>query len=79
VCTKDPCWSVGTIHDRRELPGVSIAGPGIGRGVTPAASNHKSFCFVLSQACLPLIKVIEKNIHPHYQIDARSKCFQCFN
>ena len=30
---KDPCWSVGTIYDSRELPGVSIAGPGIGRGV----------------------------------------------
>jgi hypothetical protein len=34
VRTKDPCWSVGTIYDPRELPGVSIIGPGIGRGVT---------------------------------------------
>jgi hypothetical protein len=34
VCTKDSCWSVGTIYDPRELPGVSIASPGIGRGVT---------------------------------------------
>jgi hypothetical protein len=34
VRTKDPCWSVGTIYDLRELPGVSIVGPGIGRGVT---------------------------------------------
>jgi hypothetical protein len=34
VHTKDPCWSVGTIYDPRELPGVSTAGPGIGRGVT---------------------------------------------
>jgi hypothetical protein len=25
---------VGTIYDPRELPGVSTAGPGIGRGVT---------------------------------------------
>jgi hypothetical protein len=32
--TKDPCWSVGTIYDPRELPGVSTAGPRIGRGVT---------------------------------------------
>ena len=32
--TKDSCWSVGTIYDLRELPGVSTAGPGIGRGVT---------------------------------------------
>jgi hypothetical protein len=34
VCTKDPGWSVGTIYDTRELPGVSTAGPRIGRGVT---------------------------------------------
>jgi hypothetical protein len=34
VCTKDECWSVGTIYDPRELPGVSTTGPGIGRGVT---------------------------------------------
>jgi hypothetical protein len=34
VCTKDLCWSVGTIYDPRELLGVSTADPGIGRGVT---------------------------------------------
>jgi hypothetical protein len=34
VRTKDPCWSVGTIYDPSELPGVSTVGPGIGRGVT---------------------------------------------
>jgi hypothetical protein len=34
VCTKDSCWSVGTIYDSRELPGVSTAVSGIGRGVT---------------------------------------------
>jgi hypothetical protein len=34
VCTKDPCWSVGTIYDPRELLGVSTAGPGIRWGVT---------------------------------------------
>jgi hypothetical protein len=34
MCTKDSCWSMGTIYDARELPGVSTAGPGIGRGVT---------------------------------------------
>jgi hypothetical protein len=33
VRTKDLCWSVGTIYDPRELLGVSIIGPGIGRGV----------------------------------------------
>jgi hypothetical protein len=34
VRTKDSCWSVRTIYDPRELPGVSTAGPGIGWGVT---------------------------------------------
>jgi hypothetical protein len=34
VRTKDSCWSVGTIYDPRELPGVSTAGPGFGQGVT---------------------------------------------
>jgi hypothetical protein len=34
VCTKDLYWSVGTIYDPRELPEVSTAGLGIGRGVT---------------------------------------------
>jgi hypothetical protein len=34
VRIKDSCWSVGTIYDPSELPGVSTAGPGIGRGVT---------------------------------------------
>ena len=29
VRTKDSCWSVGTIYDPRELPGVSIVGPGV--------------------------------------------------
>jgi hypothetical protein len=33
VCTKDPFWSVGTIYDPREMPGVSIADVGIGWGV----------------------------------------------
>jgi hypothetical protein len=34
VHTKDLCWSVGTIYDPRELPGVSTTGTGIGWGVT---------------------------------------------
>jgi hypothetical protein len=34
VCTKDPCWSVETIYDLRDMPGVSTAGLGIGWGVT---------------------------------------------
>jgi hypothetical protein len=29
VCTKDPCWSVGTIYYPRELLGISTAGPGL--------------------------------------------------
>jgi hypothetical protein len=31
VHTKDSCWSVGTIYDCRELPGVSTTGPGVDR------------------------------------------------
>jgi hypothetical protein len=31
VRTKDLCWSVGTIYDPRELPGLSTASLGIGR------------------------------------------------
>jgi hypothetical protein len=34
VRTKNSSWSVGTIYDPRVQPGVSIVGPGIGRGVT---------------------------------------------
>jgi hypothetical protein len=44
VCTKDSCWSVGTIYDSRELPGVSTAGPGIERGVTSGIrANPRGF------------------------------------
>jgi hypothetical protein len=44
VCTKDPCWSVGTIYDTRELLGVSTTGPGIERGVTSGIrSNPRGF------------------------------------
>jgi hypothetical protein len=39
VCTKDSCWSVGTIYDPRELPVVSIVGPGIGQGITLARAT----------------------------------------
>jgi hypothetical protein len=34
VHTEDPCWSVGTIYDPRDLPLVSTVGLGIGHGVT---------------------------------------------
>jgi hypothetical protein len=34
VRIKDSCWSMGTIYDSIELPGVSTAGTGIGRDVT---------------------------------------------
>jgi hypothetical protein len=40
VHTKDPCWSMGTIYDPRELSGVSIVGPGIGWGVTVVESLY---------------------------------------
>jgi hypothetical protein len=47
VRTKDPCWSVGTIYDPSELPGVSTAGPGIGRDVTSGMrANPRGFTCV---------------------------------
>jgi hypothetical protein len=47
VRTKDSCWSVGTIYDPREPPGVSIAGPGIGQCVTSGIrADHRDFTSV---------------------------------
>jgi hypothetical protein len=44
VHTKDPCWSVGTIYDLRELLGVSTAGLGIERGLASGIrSNPRGF------------------------------------
>jgi hypothetical protein len=44
VRTKDLCWSVGTIYDPSEVPEVSTAGPGIGRGVTSGIrANPRGF------------------------------------
>jgi hypothetical protein len=39
VRIKDLCWSVGTIYDSRELPGVSIGGPGVD-GVLHLSTLH---------------------------------------
>jgi hypothetical protein len=47
VCTKDPCWFVGTIYDPRELPGVGTTGPGIGRGVTTKMDHHSYFQVII--------------------------------
>jgi hypothetical protein len=44
VRTIDSCWSIGTIYDPRELPGVSTAGPVIGRGVTDCTKGNQVFC-----------------------------------
>jgi hypothetical protein len=61
VCTKDPCWSVGTIYDPSELPGVSTACPGIGRGWTgcynelaSASKLHHLVWAIESPSSLPL-------------------------
>jgi hypothetical protein len=59
VCTKNSCWSVGTIYDARELPGVSTAGPGIGRGVTQSELNMRQ------RRWLELIKDYDLEIHYH--------------
>jgi hypothetical protein len=44
VCTKVSCWSVGTIYDPRELPGLSTTSPWIGQGVTSGIrANPRGF------------------------------------
>jgi hypothetical protein len=48
VRTKDSCWSVGTIYDPRELPGVSTTGPGVD-GVLQVVSE---LTLAVSQACV---------------------------
>jgi hypothetical protein len=48
VCTKDLCWSVGTIYDPRELQGVSITGPEVD-GVLQVVSEPT---LAVSQACV---------------------------
>ena len=52
VRTKDSCWSVGTIYDPRELPGVSTASLGIGRGVTSGPWDGD----ILAQGLIELIE-----------------------
>ena len=46
--TKDLCWSVGTIYDPRELPGVSTAVPGVD-GVLQVVSKPT---LTVSRACV---------------------------
>jgi hypothetical protein len=48
VCTKDLCWSVGTIYDPRELPGVSTAVQGLD-GVLQVVSEPT---LEVSRACV---------------------------
>jgi hypothetical protein len=40
VHTKDPCWSLGTIYDPRELPGVGTAGLGVDRVLQPVPADR---------------------------------------
>jgi hypothetical protein len=47
VCIKDPCWSVWTIIDPRELPRVSTASPGLD-GVLQVVSEPT---LAISRAC----------------------------
>jgi hypothetical protein len=48
VHTKDSCWSVGTIYDARELPGVSTTGVGVD-GVLQVVSEPT---LAVSQTCV---------------------------
>jgi hypothetical protein len=70
VRTKDSCWSVGTIYDPRELPGVSTTGLGIGRGVTKDLKGVQRvmgclaalsrFISCLGERGLPLYRLLRK-------------------
>jgi hypothetical protein len=62
VRTKHSCWSMGTIYDPRELPGVSTAGPRIGRGVTSGIPSRfhgrvwaRGFGYMADGACGPRV------------------------
>jgi hypothetical protein len=48
VRTKDSCWSVGTIYNYRELPGVSTTGPEVD-GVLKVVSE---LTLAVSRACV---------------------------
>jgi hypothetical protein len=43
VRTKDSCWSVGTIYDPRELPGVSTASLGVDGVLHHARADFQTF------------------------------------
>jgi predicted RNase H-like HicB family nuclease len=46
VRTKDSCWSVGTIYDPRELPGVNTVGQGLDE-MLHELSQVACYCVVL--------------------------------
>jgi hypothetical protein len=48
VRTKDSCWSVGTIYDPKELPGISTTDPGLD-GVLQVVSEP---ILTVSRACV---------------------------
>jgi hypothetical protein len=67
VCTKDSCWSVGTIYDYRELPEVNTVGTS-GRGVTVRPTKTFSWYFLLCWGHTPAnglvvdaLQVLKKN------------------
>jgi hypothetical protein len=62
VQIKDSCWSVRTIYDPRELPGVSTFGPGIGRGVI--VRIEIDFLIMFS---LMLVRLLLE-MHPHVRL-----------
>jgi hypothetical protein len=46
--TKDSCWSVGTIYDPRELPGVSTTDPEVDMMLQVVSEPT----LIVSQACV---------------------------
>jgi hypothetical protein len=49
VRTKDSCWSLETVYDPSELPGVSTAGPGLDSVLHP--SDDVVLFFILCVVC----------------------------
>jgi hypothetical protein len=77
VRTKDSCWSVETIYDLRELPGVSTVGLGIGRCVILSLSLSLTPFLILSISPFPiqssLLVVVEDKKKIRYGKSTRKK------
>jgi hypothetical protein len=64
VCTKEPCWSIGTIYDPRELTGVSTTDLGIGQGVTSVIrADPRGFTGMFGLGCSGIWRMWARSGH----------------